>query len=156
VSDSPARPEPVQAGGPPIIIGGVGPTRTPALVARFAAEYNVPFADVDTTASLQANIDRACEAVDRDPATVLRSAAQVVCCGADEAEVARRAAAIGREPAELAENGLGGQPAALVEKLERFAEKGIERIYLQVLDIDDLEHLDLIAAEVLPSAASMG
>jgi alkanesulfonate monooxygenase len=156
VSDSPARPKPVQDGGPPIIIGGVGPKRTPALVARFAAEYNVPFADVDTTASLQANIDRACEAADREPATVLRSAAQVVCCGSDDSEVARRAAAIGREPEELAENGLGGHPAALVEKLERFAALGIERVYLQVLDIDDLEHLDLIAAEVLPAAASMG
>jgi alkanesulfonate monooxygenase len=155
VSDSPARPAPVQPGGPPIIIGGVGAKRTPALVARFAAEYNVPFADVDTTSALQANIDRACATADRDPATVLRSAAQVVCCGADEAEVARRAARIGREPAELAENGLGGQPDALVEKLGRFAERGIERIYLQVLDMDDLEHLELIAAEVLPAATSM-
>jgi F420-dependent oxidoreductase-like protein len=156
VSDSPARPKPSQAGGPPIIIGGVGAKRTPALVARFAAEYNVPFADVDTTSSLQANIDRACRAVDRDPSTVLRSAAQVVCCGVDDAEVARRAARIGREPAELAENGLGGSPDALVEKLGRFAEQGIERVYLQVLDMDDLDHLELIAAEVLPAATAMG
>lgn len=155
VSDSPARPKPVQAGGPPIIIGGVGAKRTPALVARFAAEYNVPFADVDTTSSLQTNIDRACETADRDPGTVLRSAAQVVCCGADDDEIARRAARIGREPDELAENGLGGTPSALVEKLGRFAERGIERVYLQVLDMDDLDHLELIAAEVLPAAASM-
>jgi len=73
----------------------------------------------------------------------------VVCCGEDEAEIARRAAAIGREPAELRENGLAGTPAELLDKLARFAAAGISRIYLQVLDMDDLEHLDLIAGEVM-------
>ncbi len=155
VSDSPALPKPVQAGGPPIIIGGFGPRRTPSLVARHAAEFNAPFCDVDTTHGLQANIDAACAQVDRDPATVLRSAAQVVCCGRDAAEIAARAAAIGREPEELQSNGLGGTPAQLVDKLGRFAEIGVTRVYLQVLDIDDLEHLDLLAAEVLPATHSM-
>ncbi len=156
ITDSPALPEPVQDSGPPIIIGGFGPRRTPALVARYAHEYNVPFADVDTTQGLQANIDRACAEVDRDPAEVIRSAAQVVCCGRDDAEIARRAAAIGRAPAELAGNGLSGTPAQLVDKLARFEAIGMTRVYLQVLDMDDLEHLDLLAAEVLPAASSMG
>lgn len=155
ISESPALPKPAQPGGPPIIIGGFGPKRTPALVARFAGEYNVPFADAETTAALQANVDRACEAARRDPSSVLRSAAQVVCCGADEAEIARRATSIGREVDELRTNGLAGTPAELVDKLEAFARIGMERIYLQVLDMDDLEHLDLIAAEVLPAAAEL-
>jgi F420-dependent oxidoreductase-like protein len=155
VTDSPALPKPTQDGGPPIIIGGVGPRRTPGLVARFAAEFNVPFCDVATTAGLQANIDAACESLDRDPDTVLRSAAQVVCCGRDAAEIERRAAAIGRQPDELAQNGLGGTPDQLVDKLEQFAGIGITRVYLQVLDMSDLEHLDLLAAEVLPAALTM-
>jgi len=155
VKDSPALPKPAQS-SPPVIIGGFGPKRTPALVARFAAEYNVPFADVDTTAGLQQGIDAACEAAGRDPSTVLRTAAQVVCCGADEPEIARRAASIGREVDELRTNGLAGTPDELVEKLERFAEAGMRRIYLQVLDLDDLEHLDLIAEQVLPAASRMG
>ena len=155
IVDSPALPKPVQDGGPPIVIGGFGPRRTPALVARYAHEYNVPFADVDTTRVLQTNIDRACAEVDRDPSEVIRSAAQVVCCGRGDTEVARRAAAIGREPGELAENGLSGTPAQLVEKLDRFARIGMATIYLQVLDMDDLEHLDLLAAEVLPAAAGL-
>lgn len=155
VIDSPALPRPAQQGGPPIIIGGLGPRRTPDLVARFAAEYNVPFCDPGTTAALQANIDAACARVERDPATVLRSAAQVVCCGVDEAQVAERAAAIGREPDELATNGLGGTPSQLVDKLERFAAIGVTRVYLQVLDMSDLEHLELLAAEVLPAALAL-
>jgi F420-dependent oxidoreductase-like protein len=154
VTDSPALPKPVQTPGPPIIIGGFGPKRTPALVAAHAAEFNVPFADVDVTAGLQAGIDAACEAVDRDPSTVLRSAAQVLCCGADEAEIARRAAAIGREPDELRSNGMAGTPAEVADKLERFAAIGMERVYLQMLDLDDLEHLELVAAEVLASTVS--
>ena len=153
VIDSPALPKPAQD-APPIIIGGFGPKRTPALVARFAAEFNVPFASVEVTTDLQQGINSACGAINRDPSTVLRSAAQVVCCGVDEAEIARRAEAIGREPAELRENGLAGTPAELLDKLSQFAAAGISRIYLQVLDMDDLEHLDLIAAEVLSHTGS--
>ncbi len=155
IAASPARPRPVQPGGPPIIIGGVGPRRTPALVAAHAAEYNVPFAKLARTVELQQNVDAACEAIGRDPSSVRRSAAQVVCCGADAEEVKRRAAAIGRAPDELAVNGLGGTPATLVDKLAAFAGEGITRVYLQVLDIDDLDHLELLAAEVLPAAREM-
>jgi len=156
VVDSPALPKPAQPAGPPIVIGGFGPKRTPALVARYAAEFNAPFCDPATTQGLQANVDAACEAIGRDPATVLRSVAQVVCCGTDTAEIARRAANIGREPDELAQNGLGGTPEQLVDKLARFAEIGVPRVYLQVLDMDDLEHLDLLAAEVLAAAQDLG
>ena len=155
VTDSPALPKPAQRPGPPVIIGGFGPRRTPSLVARFAAEYNVPFADPDTTAGLQENIDRACRDVGRDPAEVRRTAAQVLCCGADEAEVRRRADAIGREVDELRQNGLAGTPEEVLSKLERFAAIGISRVYLQVLDLDDLEHLDLVAERVLPETGRM-
>ena len=72
----------------------------------------------------------------------------VVCCGRTEAEVARRAAAIGREVDELRQNGLAGSPAEVLEKLGTYAAAGAERFYLQVLDISDLDHLRLIAEEV--------
>jgi F420-dependent oxidoreductase-like protein len=153
VADSPALPKPVQPGGPPVVIGGFGPRRTPALAARFAAEFNAPFADPDTTEAINAVVSTACTDVGRDPSTLLRSVAQVVCCGVDEAEIARRAAAIGRDVDELRSNGLAGTPSELVARIERFAAVGIERVYLQVLDLDDLDHLDLVAAEV---AAEVG
>src|SRR3954447_4163922 len=44
LADSPALPKPVQHGGIPIIVGGRGAKRTPRLAARYAAEFNVPFA----------------------------------------------------------------------------------------------------------------
>jgi alkanesulfonate monooxygenase len=78
------------------------------------------------------------------------SNALVLCCGRDEAEVGRRAAAIGRDAGELRENGLAGTPDEVVARLQRYAAAGTERVYLQVLDLHDLDHLDLVAAEVAP------
>ena len=117
------------------------------LAARFAAEYNTPFLGLDDVVAANERVDRACEDLGRDPTTLVRSAALVVCVGADDAEVERRARAIGRESAELRENGVAGSPAEAGETLGRFADAGIERVYLQLLDLSDLDHLDLIAAE---------
>jgi F420-dependent oxidoreductase-like protein len=150
VRDSPALPRPVQDPHPPLIVGGMGARRTPALATRHAAEFNVPFADPTATREQFARVRRACEAVDRDPATMRWSNALVLCVGADEGEVARRAAAIGREVGELRAHGVAGTPQQAVETVRRFAAEGTERVYLQVLDLHDLEHLDLVAAEVLP------
>ncbi len=150
VVDSPGLPKPVQQPTPPIVIGGGGPKRTPRLVARFASEYNLPFAPVGFFVKQCDRVRAACEAIERDPADVVLSAAQVVCCGADEAEVTRRAKAIGREPAELRENGAAGTPDEVVARIRAFADAGATRVYLQVLDLDDLDHLALIAEEVMP------
>ena len=111
------------------------------LAARFADEYNMPFSSLDDTAAAFDRVRAACTAADRDPASMIYSAALVLCCGADEAEVERRAAAIGREPAELRANGAAGAPDEVVAKLEQYAALGATRVYLQVLDLDDLEHL---------------
>jgi F420-dependent oxidoreductase-like protein len=154
VTDSPGLPKPQQA-KPPVIIGGVGKKRTPALAATYADEFNLPFVDTDTTRGQLERVTRACEDVGRDPATMRWSNALVVCVGADEAEFRRRAAAIGREPDELRANGVAGTPAEAVETLARYAAVGSERAYLQVLDLADLEHLDLLAAEVVPAAAGL-
>ncbi|GAA1927681.1 LLM class F420-dependent oxidoreductase [Nocardioides lentus] len=149
VVDSPALPKPVQQ-PLPVIVGGRGKKRTPALAAAYATEFNLPFGDVGATAEQFARVRAACEDAGRDPATMSWSAAQVLCVGADDAEVGRRAAAIGREPAELRENGVAGTPAEALERLARFAEAGCDRVYLQVLDPADLDHLRLVAAEVMP------
>ena len=136
VVDSPALPKPVQAGGVPIIIGGGGPKRTPALAARYAAEYNTPFVSVERFVEQKARVAAACEAIGRDPASLRYTAAAVVCLGADEAEYARRAAAIGRQPDELRRNGVAGTPDEVAPRSERWADAGAERLYLQVLDLD--------------------
>ncbi len=149
VTDSPGLPKPTQ-GKPPILIGGRGKKRTPALTARYADEFNLPFVDLETTSSQFARVREACEEVGRDPGDLVWSNALVVCVGADEADFRRRAEAIGREPAELRENGVAGTPEEAVATLHRYAGAGSQRAYLQVLDLADLDHLRLVAAEVMP------
>jgi F420-dependent oxidoreductase-like protein len=150
VVDSPGLPKPAQRPTPPIVIGGGGRTRTPRLAATFASEFNLAFAPVGFFVKQTDRVRAACEAGDRDPATMVFSTAQVVCCGADDAEIARRAKAIGREVGELRENGLAGTPAEVADKISTFAVAGATRVYLQVLDLDDLDHLALVATEVMP------
>ena len=78
------------------------------------------------------------------------SNALVLCVGEDDAEVDRRAAAIGRDKAELRTNGLAGTPEEVLDKIGRYADLGTERLYLQVLDLSDLDHLRLVARDVMP------
>jgi alkanesulfonate monooxygenase len=149
--ESPALPKPVQKPRPPIIVGGLGAKRTPRLAARYADEYNVPFAPLDFCRSQFERVDEACREVNREPTSLLRSVALVVCCGRDDREVARRAAAIGRGVDELKENGLAGSASEIIEKISTFAQLGVSRIYLQVLDMDDLDHVELLASGVRPA-----
>jgi len=150
VTDSPALAKPVQEGGVPVIVGGHGPRRTPALAARYAAEFNAAFASPEDTARHFERVQQACIELGRDPGTLVLSAAQVLCLGADEATVQRRAAAIGRDPDELRANGLAGSPSEVLEKVDAFAKAGATRLYLQVLDLGDLEHLADVARLVVP------
>jgi len=151
LTDSPALPKPVQQPRPPIIIGGGGQKRTPRLAARFGQEFNMPFTDLSGTAAAFDRVRAACDSTGRDPASLTLSTAQVLCCGADETEVERRARAIGREPGELRTNGAAGSPEEVVATLQAYAELGASRAYLQVLDLADLDHLRLVAAEVMPA-----
>jgi F420-dependent oxidoreductase-like protein len=152
LADSPALPKPVQD-SIPVIVGGAGKKRTPRLAARYANEFNVPFSSTADNARLFALVREACEEAGRDPSSLVYSSALVLCVGKDEAEIARRAAAIGREVDELRKHGVAGSPAEAVDILGRYIEAGAERFYLQVLDLSDLDHLDLVASEVAPQLA---
>ena len=149
VTDSPGLPKPVQSPRPPVIIGGHGPRRTPALAAKYADEFNIAFSNSGEAAAQFGRVREACAAAGRDASALVYSAAQVVCCGKDDATFSRRAAAIGRDVAELRGNGLTGSPAEIVDKIAAFAEAGAQTLYLQILDLDDLDHLADIAAGVL-------
>lgn len=153
ITDSPALPKPVQSPHPPIVLGGTGARRTPALAARFADDFNVGFASVDTVSKQFARVQTACHAAARDIGTLTFSVALTVCCGRNEAEYVRRAAAIGRDPAELRESGAAGTPDQVLSKLAHYRSAGARRAYLQVLDLHDLDHLALIAEKVLPHVA---
>jgi F420-dependent oxidoreductase-like protein len=151
IEDSPALPKPVQSPRPPIIIGGKGKRRTPALAAQYADEFNVPFAGVEDTGAVFEAVRAAAGG-----RTLRYSAAQTVAIGVDDAEVARRAEAIGHDPGVLhGAGGLAGTPNQVVDVLGQFAELGAARAYLQVIDLTDLDHLELIASAVAPQVAAL-
>jgi F420-dependent oxidoreductase-like protein len=147
LTDSPALPKPLQRPGPPLVLGGFGARRTPRLAATYADEYNVPFHPVGETAQAFDRVREACAVTGR---TLVLSAAQTLCVGRDEAEVARRAAVIGTDVAALRERGLGGTVAEVVDKIGRLGEAGATRVYLQTMDLADLDHLALVAQQVAP------
>ncbi|HEY3531370.1 MAG TPA: LLM class F420-dependent oxidoreductase [Nocardioides sp.] len=150
VTDSPGLPKPFQQPHPPIIVGGKGAKRTPALAARFADEFNLPFVGLDESERQIARVRAACEEIDRDPDALVYSSAHTVCVGPDEAEVRRRADSIGRTPEDLRANAVAGTPQEVVDTIGQYAALGATRMYLQVLDIHDLEQIHLIASEVMP------
>ncbi|MEY2231824.1 LLM class F420-dependent oxidoreductase [Streptomyces sp. BF23-19] len=148
VENSPALPKPAQA-KIPVLVGGHGAKRTPRLAARYADEFNMPFASIADSERQFARVREAAEEAGRGPDDLRYSNALVVCVGKDDAEVARRAAAIGRDVDELKAHGLAGSPAEVVEKIGAYGASGASRVYLQVLDLHDLDHLELISAQVL-------
>ncbi|HVV08802.1 LLM class F420-dependent oxidoreductase [Amycolatopsis sp.] len=151
LKDAPGLPKPAQTPRPPVIIGGQGKKRTPALAARFADEFNLPFADAATAKAQFERVEAAAREIGRDPKEITRSVAYTVCVGRDDAEVTRRAEAIGRDLAELKKNGLAGTPAEVADKIGRVREEsGITRLYFQVLDLADLDHITLIASKLAP------
>lgn len=150
VQDCPALPKPVRR--PPLIIGGAGPKRTPRLAARYADEFNFTFRSVADTAAAFERVRAACETEGRSTPPRF-SAAQELCCGRTEAEVTRRSGPVGKDVATLRETGLAGSPAEVVDKIGAFAEIGCDRLYLRILDMHDLDHLELVASEVMPALA---
>jgi F420-dependent oxidoreductase-like protein len=146
LSNSPALPTPVQSPRPPIILGGAGRRRSAALAARFADEYNVGFKRSGTKAIIE-RVRAAASGTGREPTY---SVANVLCVGRDEGEIRRRAEVIGRDVDDLRENAFAGTPAEVVERIGEFAELGATRVYLQMLDMHDLDHLEVVASEVMP------
>ncbi|MEY2434013.1 MAG: hypothetical protein QOC92_3738, partial [Acidimicrobiaceae bacterium] len=144
--DSPALPKPVQSPRPPIILGGAAKRRGAALAAKYADEFNHGF----DLAGAGAAFDRVRAAAAQTGRELIYSVADVLCVGRDDAEVERRAAAIGRSAADLRENAFGGTPAEVVDRIGQCAEVGATRLYLQVLDLADLDHLEVVATEVAP------
>jgi len=153
LTDSPALPKPVQHPHPPVIVGGGGTTRTPRLAATFADEFNLAFHGVADTEAQFVRVRAACEQHGRDPATLRLSAAQVVCCGLNEAELARRAEAIGWKVGDLRAHGAAGSPEEVAERFLALGAAGADTVYFQILDLSDLDHLRLLSESVLPHLA---
>ena len=150
--EAPALPKPVQRPGPPIIVGGRGAKRTPELAGRFADEFNMPFKTVTETA---AAFDRVRAASKRYGRSVTLSAGIVVALGRTDAEAQRRAAPLHVPSALPPEDPVVGAPDALVQRIGEFAAIGATRIHLRVIDMSDLDHVELIASQVLPQVGEL-
>ncbi|WES64250.1 LLM class F420-dependent oxidoreductase [Microbacter sp. GSS18] len=150
LENAPALPRPVQQ-PVPVIVGGGGPQRTPALAARYATEFNIGFVPEAVAADKFANVRRACEAEGRDPATLKMSVALPTLAGGSDADLERRAAAVGRTVADYRNdaNIVGGRDE-IVAKVERLHALGAERVYFQLMDLQDPEHVEFLGEEVLP------
>ncbi|MEU6767042.1 LLM class F420-dependent oxidoreductase [Streptomyces sp. NPDC046853] len=149
LSDSPALPKPAQS-KVPVLIGGHGAKKTPALAARYASEFNIPFASLADTEQQFKRVRAAADEHGRPADDLTYSNALVACVGKTDAEVKRRADSIGREVEDLKANGLAGSPAEVVERIAAYQAVGSQRMYLQILDLDDLDHLELISSQVMP------
>jgi F420-dependent oxidoreductase-like protein len=151
LTDAPGLPKPVQS-PPPVIIGGSGPKRTPELAARYAQEFNSWYAPPVTLAARIARVHAACEAIDRDPASLVLSIAGTTVVGPDAAVLDRRAAAAGQDPARVREAGFGGTASEVADRLGELRDAGVTRVYFQVLDFADHDQVEYLAAEVLPQS----
>ncbi|NNN15062.1 MAG: LLM class F420-dependent oxidoreductase [Acidimicrobiaceae bacterium] len=149
LADCTALPKPAQAPRPPIVVGGLGPAKTPALAAKYADEYNAPFASVDLCRTQFAAVRSAAEKAGRDPEEIVTSVALVACMSNDPKVLRERASSIGRELTELEESGLSGTSEQILEKIEMYQAVGVTRIYLQILDLNDLAHLEELADSLL-------
>ncbi|MFI5935694.1 LLM class F420-dependent oxidoreductase [Actinoplanes sp. NPDC051494] len=156
LQDAPALPKPLQRPGPPVIIGGKGPKRTPELAARFADEYNVPFKSVELTAAAFQRVRDACDRYERPvERPLIFSAGVVAAIGRTDAEAHRRAAPLHVPSALPPEDPVIGSPDALVQRLGELAATGASRVHLRVIDMSDLDHVSLIADTVLPQLGAL-
>jgi alkanesulfonate monooxygenase len=150
LKDSPALPKPVQSPHPPVIVGGLGPKRTPDLAARFATEFNAPFCQPSDASKQFGVVREACERAGRNPNELTYSVATTICCGTDDAELERRASKTGQSLENLRTYATAGTPQEVVDRLAEFSNAGAQVVYMQVLDMEDLDHIRLLGEDVLP------
>ena len=161
--DLDARPKPVQLPRPPLILGAKGGPRSVRLAARFADEYNTVFLLPEEVSDLRRRLDEACEAIDRDPATLPLSMMTGWLVGADREELLDRAARLARWKGEGADgeaflaalrpSAIKGTVPEALDQLAALSEAGLTRVMAQHLLHRDLEAIELIGREVIPAVA---
>jgi F420-dependent oxidoreductase-like protein len=158
-------PYPIQEPHPRLLLGGGAGPRAAALAARWADEYNVVYETVDACAAARERLTRACEAIDRDPASLGFSLMTTFAIGTDAGDLERRAR---RLMERLGESGdpesflsgwiaerLVGTVDEVLEQLAAYAAVGIRRVMLQHLFHEDLDTLALIGERIVPAAAAL-
>ncbi len=156
-----ALPKPIQEPHPPIMVGGVAKPNTLMPAARFADEYNSPAASLEELRVRRDRVAEACDAAGRDAGEVAFSVAFPCIVGETDAEVRQREErTLDRveRTQELAwfmaardESWAIGTPDVIIERLRDLQEIGVDRVYLQHHNHDDLDSIALLGSEVLPA-----
>ncbi len=157
-----AQPRPLQRPHPPLLMGGSAGPRSAALAARWADEYNTPFASLDEVRSRKAAIDAACAEAGREPIPFSLMTGCLV--GRDRAELRERGAALAHamgDPQRDVDAWLADPPAAWIvgtvdevsERLAAARDAGLARVMLQHLLHTDLGTVELIGRELAPAVA---
>lgn len=142
------RPRP---GGPPVLVGGNGPTRTLPLAARYAVEWNATMQTPEAFRRLSTRLDALLARRNRASHSVVRSLMTGLVFGTSTAQVREKLDRRGRTREELRSRGvLVGTPEEIVTQLRELSAAGVQRIMLQWLDLDDLDGLRALAETVLP------
>jgi F420-dependent oxidoreductase-like protein len=156
-----ALPKPFQRPRPPLIVGGAAKPRTARLAARFADEYNTPFATAEQCRERRAQVAKGCAEEGREPLVFSLMTGCVV--ASDRAELRDRVRRLmermrveGEPDAFVRERGdvmVLGTVDEVVARLQELEAAGVERIFLQHLAHDDVEMVRLLGAEVAPAVA---
>jgi alkanesulfonate monooxygenase SsuD/methylene tetrahydromethanopterin reductase-like flavin-dependent oxidoreductase (luciferase family) len=156
-----ARPKPVQRPRPPLILGGRGGPRSLRLAARYADEYNTAMATAAEIADLRKRLDQACEAEDRDPATLPLSMMTGWLVGADREDLVDRASRLAQWKGEgadgeaflanLRESTITGTAQEAVAQLQELEQVGLTRIMGQHLLHRDLTAIELMGTQITPA-----
>ncbi len=135
-------------GGPPLLIGGNGKSRTLPLTAKYASEWNGIMLTPEKFAALNTHLDTLLAVEKRERSSVRRTMMTGLVFGVDQAAFEQRLG--NRSKAELTKNGLiAGAPAEVLEQLHALAEAGVQGVMLQWLDLDDMAGLKALAKVVL-------
>ncbi|MDX6486620.1 MAG: hypothetical protein QOF43_1773 [Gaiellaceae bacterium] len=154
LEDAPAQPKPVQQPHPPLLVGGHGTRGTADPAARFADEYNTPFASPEDFGAIRAKVSAACERAGRDPSTMRFSLMTGCLVGTTRDEALERAHALyARTSREsdfdswletYSQRAVVGSVDEAAERLRAYERAGCERVMLQHLLHADLEPVRLI------------
>lgn len=163
LSEAQLLPHPQHNGRPPIMVGGNGPKRTLPLVARYADHWNAVFVGPEQFVSLSATLDGLLREVGRPPQSLRRTLMTGTYFGSDAAELGRRlgrARANNPGQAGLSDEQLAawlnaerhvvaGTPEQARAQIAAYAAAGVEELFLQWIDVDDIAGLRAFARVAL-------
>ena len=159
------HPKPTQQPHPPIVVAGLGERVLLRIVAARADEWNAHGVTPTVYRSKRVSLERHCEDIGRDPASLRRSVAGAVVIAESAPELRKRIASLeqlfplpvffphgaGNRPEDLRGRGwFAGRPDEIVEQIQAFAAEGVGRVMLQQLDVNDEGWMELVARDVLP------